>query len=164
MILQFEDLKNIRIEFNNHKIVFFDGVFDLFHIGHLSVLESVSKMGDIVMIGVMSDEWVKEKKGEMRPIMNQNERAAIIDALRFVTYTLILANCTQRIKTSEVLMELKPDIFFTHDEVWKNKFQELNISETQLVLAKREIPAIVSNVTPISTSALIEKIKRNNCD
>ena len=64
------------------KTVYMDGVFDLFHIGHLKAIEECAKLGNRIIIGVTGD---KDATGYKRtPIMDQEERTAIISALRVV--------------------------------------------------------------------------------
>jgi len=71
------------------KIVFTNGCFDILHIGHIKYLEQAKKLGDILVVGVNSDESVKRLKGEKRPINRLSERMLMLDALKsvdFVTY------------------------------------------------------------------------------
>lgn len=65
-------------------IVFTNGAFDLFHIGHLDSLERAALYGDILVVGVNSDASVKALKGDSRPIIQCAERMAILDALKVV--------------------------------------------------------------------------------
>ncbi|MGB9730757.1 MULTISPECIES: D-glycero-beta-D-manno-heptose 1-phosphate adenylyltransferase [Calditerrivibrio] len=71
------------------KIVFTNGCFDILHIGHIKYLTEAKRLGDILVVGVNSDESVKRLKGEKRPINNLSERMYMLDALKsvdFVTY------------------------------------------------------------------------------
>ena len=56
------------------KIVFTNGCFDLLHKGHLDLLNEASQFGDILLVGLNSDESVKKLKGNSRPIESQNVR------------------------------------------------------------------------------------------
>lgn len=60
------------------KIVLTSGTFDLFHIGHAQYLEKAKALGDVLIVGVDSDEKVRERKGPMRPIVPENERVLIL--------------------------------------------------------------------------------------
>lgn len=153
MIIKLENLKSIREKHPNQKIVFCGGVFDLLHNGHIEYLEEVKSMGDILVLGVSSDKRVKERKGENRPIHNQETRAKIIDAIRYVDYTLIAPdpNENETIPTMAILKMLKPDLFVSHDERWldfKDKILDLGIN-----LEVIEINRVNS------TTSVIEKIK-----
>ena len=72
-------------------LVVVTGVFDLLHIGHLLFLEAARSQGDALIIGVESDERVRRWKGPNRPIQSQNDRAALLAALRIVDRCFIVA-------------------------------------------------------------------------
>jgi len=88
-------------------IVFTNGAFDLFHIGHLDSLERASFYGDILVVGVNSDASVKALKGDSRPIIPCAERMAILNALRFVD-----AVCPFDEETPKAIIEeaVQPDV------------------------------------------------------
>lgn len=67
------------------------GVFDLLHIGHLRFLEAACELGDELIAGVESDERVRRWKGEGRPIQSQDDRAALLSALRVVDRVFIIS-------------------------------------------------------------------------
>lgn len=60
------------------KIVLTSGTFDLFHIGHAQYLEKAKALGDVLIVGVDSDEKVRERKGPGRPIVPEHERVLIL--------------------------------------------------------------------------------------
>lgn len=64
------------------KIVLTSGTFDLFHIGHAQYLEKAKALGDLLIIGVDSDEKVKARKGPHRPVVPENERVLILSHCR----------------------------------------------------------------------------------
>ncbi len=74
---------------NNKKIVFTNGCFDVLHTGHISYLDFCRSHGDIVVVGLNSDNSVKVIKGPERPINNQHARAAVLAALEMVDYIII---------------------------------------------------------------------------
>ena len=78
-----KDLKN-----KNKKIVFTNGCFDILHIGHIKYLEKAKSFGDILILGLNSDDSVRRIKGEMRPINNQTDRAYILASLGMVDYVV----------------------------------------------------------------------------
>jgi len=85
-----------------------NGVFDVFHIGHLLHLEAASKMGDRLVVAVTSDIFVN--KGPGRPIFNQSQRGGILQALRCVDHVIIVDDVLDAMK------EIKPEIFVKHRE------------------------------------------------
>jgi rfaE bifunctional protein nucleotidyltransferase chain/domain len=75
-----------RLNDINGKVVFTNGCFDILHIGHLRYLEEAKKLGDILVVGVNSDDSVKRLKGEKRPINKLNERMEMLAGLKPVDY------------------------------------------------------------------------------
>jgi len=90
-IKTFEDISQLSNEARNKgkKIVFTNGCFDILHSGHVSYLEKAKTFGDILIVGVNSDQSVKILKGEKRPINSQKDRAFILAALESVDYVVI---------------------------------------------------------------------------
>ena len=95
----------IKLENRPRRTVYMDGVFDLFHIGHLAAIRHCAKLGDKVIIGITGDE---DAAGYKRPpIINQDERIAIISSLREVDY--IVCPCPL-IVTEPFMDELRIDL------------------------------------------------------
>jgi D-beta-D-heptose 7-phosphate kinase/D-beta-D-heptose 1-phosphate adenosyltransferase len=88
------------------KLVFTNGVFDLLHVGHVRYLQAAREMGDALVVAVNSDRSVRELKGESRPLMNQNDRAEILSALKCVDYVTIFDDISPR----PLIAELLPDV------------------------------------------------------
>lgn len=88
MIIDYKDLKEIREKFADKRIVLIKGTFDLFHIGHLYTLQTAKSHGDILVAIVKCDDVVK-LKGIDRPIISETSRAKIVDAIKYVDYTII---------------------------------------------------------------------------
>lgn len=70
------------------KIVFTNGCFDILHIGHLRYLKAISELGDILVIGINSDDSVKRLKGSERPINEEADRIEMLAAYPFVDYVI----------------------------------------------------------------------------
>ena len=75
-------LKGWRL--SGKKIVFTNGCFDILHRGHIEYLAKAADMGDILIIGLNTDNSVKRLKGEKRPVNDQHARALLLAALSFV--------------------------------------------------------------------------------
>ena len=77
------ELVTLRLEWkrNQKKVVFTNGVFDILHRGHVEYLSSARDLGDLLIVGVNSDESVKRIKGPLRPIVPEEDRAFIISQL-----------------------------------------------------------------------------------
>jgi len=88
------------------KLVFTNGVFDILHVGHVRYLEQARTLGDVLLVAINSDAAVRELKGEGRPLMNQDERAEILAALRTVDYVTIFDDISPR----ALIARLLPDV------------------------------------------------------
>jgi cytidyltransferase-like protein len=89
MIIQLENLADIRSQHKNEKIVLTMGTFDLLHVGHLRFLNEVKALGNIIVVLLSSDDRVKARKGPQRPIIPEADRALMLDALEIVDYVLV---------------------------------------------------------------------------
>jgi D-beta-D-heptose 7-phosphate kinase/D-beta-D-heptose 1-phosphate adenosyltransferase len=90
----------------NHNIVFTNGCFDILHSGHIKNLQFAKSKGDILVVGLNSDESIKRLKGPERPINDINERTAILSLFDFVDYIIIFSENTP----FNVLKILRPNI------------------------------------------------------
>lgn len=87
-------------------VVWTNGTFDLLHPGHVSSLQQARALGDVLVVGVNSDLSVKAYKGPTRPILNEQERSAMLAALECVDFVVVFDEDTP----AESLARLKPDI------------------------------------------------------
>jgi rfaE bifunctional protein nucleotidyltransferase chain/domain len=87
-------------------VVFTNGVFDLLHVGHVRYLAQARAFGDALIVAINSDRAVRELKGNDRPIINQDERAEVLGALRDVTQVTIFDEISPR----ALIKELFPDV------------------------------------------------------
>ncbi|KAI7848895.1 hypothetical protein BDC45DRAFT_574504 [Circinella umbellata] len=85
------------------RIVYVDGTFDLFHIGHIEFLKRAKALGDFLIVGVHDDQTVNAIKGSNYPLMNLHERALSVLACRYVDEVIIGApySVTEDILTKE---------------------------------------------------------------
>lgn len=96
-----------------YKIGYTTGVFDLFHIGHLNILRSARERCDYLIVGVSTDEIVKEYKHKT-PIIPYSERAAIVGAIKYVDKVVPQTSMDKMMAWNE----LKFDVVF-HGDDWK---------------------------------------------
>ncbi len=94
-----------QLKREGRKVAFTNGCFDLLHIGHLELLENARKLGDILIVGLNSDDSVRRLKGPQRPINTQLDRARILAALEVVDYVVIFNEDTPL----ELIQTIKPD-------------------------------------------------------
>ncbi|HVI70981.1 MAG TPA: adenylyltransferase/cytidyltransferase family protein, partial [Pyrinomonadaceae bacterium] len=88
------------------KIVFANGCFDVLHVGHVRYLTGARELGDVLIVGINSDQQVALQKGAGRPVLPASERAEVVAALESVTYVTIFDEPT----VEELLLALKPDV------------------------------------------------------
>lgn len=79
---------------NREKIVFTNGCFDLLHAGHINNLSRASELGDKLIVGLNSDQSVRELKGPSRPVQKEKDRQLILASLFFVDLVLIFEDET----------------------------------------------------------------------
>ncbi|MCW8818006.1 MAG: adenylyltransferase/cytidyltransferase family protein, partial [Ignavibacteriaceae bacterium] len=82
--ISLSDLKAVRIKLkaSKKKVVFTNGVFDLIHAGHVDYLSKAKSLGDVLIVGINTDDSVRRIKGDKRPILKQEERAFIVSNLK----------------------------------------------------------------------------------
>lgn len=90
----------------SQKVVFTNGVFDILHTGHMSLLNQAKANGDYLIVAINSDESVRKLKGPNRPIFNQNQRAQMLSSLAQVDAVVIFSESTP----FEILQALRPNI------------------------------------------------------
>ena len=95
-----------RLRDARQKLVFTNGVFDILHVGHARYLEQARALGDALVVAINSDASVRELKGAGRPLINEDERAEILAALRSVSYVTIFDDASPR----SLIAELLPDV------------------------------------------------------
>jgi rfaE bifunctional protein nucleotidyltransferase chain/domain len=88
------------------KVVFTNGCYDLLHPGHIRMLEACRSMGDILVLALNTDASVRRMKGPARPLLPENERAAVASALEAVDAVTLFDEDTPR----ELIAELLPDV------------------------------------------------------
>ena len=96
-----EDIKSVE-----QKVIFTNGCFDVLHKGHIDYLRKSKELGDKLIVGLNSDESVKKLKGMCRPINNQEDRKAVLEALEFVDEVIIFNSDTPY----ELIKHVEPDI------------------------------------------------------
>jgi cytidyltransferase-like protein len=108
VILTFDDLKHYR-----RQVTMVDGAFDPLHRGHIEYFRAAADRFDLpVLCNVASDDYVRTKH---TPLLPDDQRAAVIDAIRFISYTHI-----NRLKTETILAELQPK-FYVKGKDWDGR-------------------------------------------
>ena len=97
----------VRVRERGGTVVATGGCFDLLHAGHVSVLRAARALGDCLVVLLNSDASMRRLKGADRPLVAQDDRAAVLAALDAVDAVVIFDEDTP----AEVLARLRPDVF-----------------------------------------------------
>ena len=100
------------------RIVFTNGCFDLLHPGHIDILKRAKALGDVLIVGLNSDDSVKRLKGDSRPLIPENLRREFLEELRSVDLVAVFGEDTP----VELIDAIKPDVLvkgsdYTRDTV-----------------------------------------------
>ncbi len=121
------------------------GTFDVFHIGHINILERARKQGDYLVVGVSSDQLNFEKK-QRYPVYPQDQRIRILESLRFVDEVFVEDSLALK---TQYIQQYQADVLVMGDD-WAGKFNEMQQYCDVIYLPR----------TPsISTSEIIEVVK-----
>ncbi len=140
-----------RLHAAGKHLVFTNGVFDLLHVGHVRYLAQARALGDALVVAINSDRTVRKLKGDGRPIIDEDERAEILAALRQVTYVVIFDDVSPR----ELIAALLPDVLV--------KGGDYGLDE---IHGREEVEAAGGKVVSLpfiegaSTTAIIERMKQ----
>ncbi|RKZ28276.1 D-glycero-beta-D-manno-heptose 1-phosphate adenylyltransferase [bacterium] len=144
----FEPIRN-RLRAEGKKLVFTNGCFDIIHRGHIDYLTAAKALGDILIIGLNSDRSVREIKGFGRPIVELDDRAAVLSALECVDYIIIFDEPTP----AKLIEALLPDILVKGAD-----WSESEIVGAETVKRAGGEVVRIPLTSGKSTSAIIEKI------
>ena len=97
--------------------VFVNGTFDLLHPGHISLLNYAKSLGNYVIVGIDTDDRVREKKGPTRPIYNQEDRGLMLVALSSVDEVRYFDSDES---LEALVKDIKPDVMVVGSD-WKDK-------------------------------------------
>ncbi len=108
-ILARQDLARVADELRTagKRIVVTNGCFDILHVGHVRVLDAARQLGDVLIVGLNSDESVRKLKGPTRPVNSEMDRAEVLANLRSVDFVTVFTEDT----ADELLKAIKPDIY-----------------------------------------------------
>lgn len=131
------------------RIVLANGCFDVLHVGHVRYLAGARELGDVLVVGINSDEQVALQKGAGRPVLPASARAEIVAALESVTYVTIFAEPT----VTELLLALKPDVHAKGTD-----YTTETVPERDVVRSYGGQVAIAGDPKDHSTSAIIARL------
>lgn len=134
---------------NGARVVLANGCFDLLHVGHVRYLEGARALGDLLVVGINSDEQVRALKGDGRPFMPEQERAELIASLRAVDIVTIFPEPT----VEALIRAIRPDIHAKGTD-----YTEASVPEREVVQACGGRVAIVGDPKDHSTTEMLRKV------
>lgn len=129
--------------------VFTNGCFDILHAGHVRYLTGARALGDCLIVGLNSDQSVRNLKGPTRPVNSQDDRAEVLAALAAVDYVVIFEEDT----AENLVADIKPDIYAKGGDYTVEK-----LPENKVVVAHGGRTVLVPEVPGRSSSNIIKKI------
>lgn len=152
-IMNFDELKMVVLDYKrkNKRVVWTNGCFDLLHTGHIRYLKEAKKSGDVLIVGLDSDESVRSLKGPTRPIQSELERAEILSSMEFINQVTIFALGGVK----EYLRELKPDFYVKGGDY---NIDTINQEERRIVEEYGGKVVIVPHIKDKSTTNTIKII------
>jgi glycerol-3-phosphate cytidylyltransferase len=152
MLISKDTLGKIVLEakLQGKRIVFTNGCFDIIHSGHIYYLTEAKKYGDLLIIGLNTDDSVSRLKGPSRPINRQHDRATVLAALKPVDYVCFFDEDTPL----ELIKFLNPDVLVKGAD-----YKEEEVVGADFVKSQGGKVVLISFVEGKSTTNIINKMK-----
>ncbi len=155
MVVERENIIEIVNEHKRWKkrIVFTNGCFDIIHRGHVEYLRESRALGDILIVGLNTDDSVKRLKGAARPVISQEDRAVVVSEMKSVDYVVLFYEDTPY----NLIDEIHPNIL-----VKGGDYQIADIVGADIVKKIGGMVVSIPFIEGFSTTELIERIKQIN--
>ena len=140
-----------RWELLSKKVVFTNGVFDILHMGHISLLSQAATFSDILVVGINSDSSVKKLKGENRPVNAEEARALLVASLVMVDVVVIFDEETPL----ELIKMIRPAVLVKGGDYTLDTI----VGAKEVIDAGGEV-MIIPIEAGFSTTGIIEKFKK----
>lgn len=126
------------------KLVLVGGCFDLLHYGHINFLKQAKKLGDYLVVALESDENVRRKKGDARPIHNQSQRKEMLEALSVVDKVISLPPMHGYDKYLEMVNKIHPGVIAVTEgdlKLPQKQLQADKVSARLVIIPKIHTPS-----------------------
>lgn len=143
-------LRDARQPGGTRRIVLANGAFDLLHVGHVRYLEGARLAGDLLVVGINSDESVRRTKGALRPIVPQAERAELVCALECVDLAILFDEPT----AERLIRVVRP-----HMHAKGTDYSPETVPEAQAVAAVGGRVIITGDAKEHSTTEIIGRLR-----
>jgi D-beta-D-heptose 7-phosphate kinase/D-beta-D-heptose 1-phosphate adenosyltransferase len=150
-----EEIKAIVVAARNNgkRVAFTNGCFDLLHRGHVHVLRAARACADLLIVGVNSDQSVKQIKGSARPVLPESDRCELLGAMEMVDYVILF----NEPDPYSVISAIRPDVLVKGGD-WNTD----KIIGADLVEEAGGAVVVVPYVKGFSTTEIIERIKNSD--
>lgn len=146
-----DTIESVLSNHRSKKIVFTNGCFDILHIGHIRYLKEAKAKGDILVLGLNSDESVKRLKGPHRPVNKQQDRVDMLAEMEFIDYVVVFEEDTPY----NLITKVKPDILIKGGDYEPDK-----IVGADFVRSNGGSVEVIPFVEGKSTTNIINAMKR----
>ena len=150
-IISLDTLGKLRDIVGDQKFVATNGCFDVLHAGHVKLLRRSKDFGNVLVVGLNSDESVRELKGEDRPINNQKDRALVLAELECVDFVCIFNDK----RASLFLDAVRPHFYIKGGDYTAESLDEEELSVLEFHETKIEIIPLHGD---LSTTNIINKL------
>ncbi len=134
------------------KVVFTAGSWDLIHAGQCRYLEKARERGDVLVVGVSSNNAIKQVKGPNKPILDEKIRAEMLTFLKSVDFVTILPEPS----CQPSLGLFKPDVYITVNEDWTDEYKN-SVEYKTVVKYGGEVVVVDRQSTAISTTQILQR-------
>lgn len=141
-----------KLKERDKKIVFTAGSWDLLHVGHCRYFEEAKSHGDILVVGVSSDDAIRRVKGPNKPILGEKIRAEMLTYIRSIDFVTILPEPS----CQPTLGLLQPDVYITVKEDWTENYKESKEYKT-VVKYGGEVKVVDRQSTVLSTTKIVQR-------
>ena len=150
-----EEIKAIVVEARNNrkKVAFTNGCFDLLHRGHVHVLRKARACADLLIVGINSDESVRQIKGPTRPVLPESDRCELLGAMEMVDYVILF----NEPDPYSLISAIRPDVLVKGGD-WNTD----KIIGADLVAETGGEVVVVPYIEGFSTTEIIERIKNSD--
>ena len=147
--MKLTQIETLSDTLRGRRVVLANGCFDVLHVGHVRYLEAAKKLGEVLVVAINGDDSVRQLKGPGRPILNQDERVALVSALQCVDHVVVFNDPD----VSKVIGTLRPA-----DHAKGSDYSEDTVPEREQVRAYGGEVRIAGDPKDHSTRDVIRKI------
>ena len=151
----FEEIKTIVVGARNDgkRVAFTNGCFDLLHRGHVHVLRAARACADLLIVGINSDQSVKQIKGPARPVLPESDRCELVGAMEMVDFVVLF----NEPDPYSLISAIRPDVLVKGGD-WNTD----KIIGGDLVEEAGGRVVVVPYIKGFSTTEIIERIKNSD--